>query len=104
MKKTLKRLRSKASEKVREYNKSIEGDEEDYFVLYMNAGLALQALYDYVKSLEYAYSAYDEEWDKLETIKLEKMKKAIEDIPDKSAKKKDEGKKNKGSKKPFYVE
>lgn len=101
-KKILKRLRSKALEKIKKYNEALE-DKEDDFLHSITAGLALQALFDYVKSLEYAYSEYDEEWNKLEAIKLEKMKKAIEDMPDKSVKKKDEGKKKEGSKDPFYI-
>jgi len=91
-KKILKRLRSKAWERIKEYNKALE-DKEDDFGLLITAGLTLQALFDYVKSLEYAYSEYDETFERLETIKLEKMKKAIESMPDKSVKKKDETKK-----------
>lgn len=60
MKKTLRRLRSNALEKIKKYNKSLEEDKEDDFIHSITAGLALQALFDYVKSLEYAYSEYEE--------------------------------------------
>ena len=89
MKKTLKRLRSEAMEKIKKYNKTVEGGEKNDFILYVDAIRALRALFTYNKSLEYAYSEYEEEWNKLEAIKLEKMKKAVETIPDKPTKKKD---------------
>lgn len=107
MKKTLERLQKQAMESMKHYNEVLDetyGKNITQFVFVRIVGSANRALvsyYNYAKALEDAYSEYDETFEKLETIKLEKMKKAVESI---SVQKKDEGKRKKEkTKKTQYI-
>ncbi len=88
MKKTLKRLKSEAEERLKEYNKTLENGKTDIYTESFRANQAVVALCRYATILEEAYSEFAEPIDK----RLKIMEKAVQ-TADKTVEKKKEEKK-----------
>ena len=96
MKKTLERLGTVARNSLKDYDELVgkivekKLKQDDLNNLMVTISRTIDALLVYIYALQDAYSEFAEGFDKLEAIKLEKMKKAVESIPDKPVKKKDD--------------